>query len=129
MNEAVLDASIIGRWFWQVGDPATAALRRDFEAGRLGITVPSLLFLELLNVAGRQLRWGAELLEEFADRLGRIEFQVLDPELGAVALWVARGLTAYDASYVALAEQLAVSLITDDRAVVELAPRIARRPG
>ena len=93
------------------------------------MTVPPLLFLELLNVAGRQLRWNVETLEEFADRLDRTGFDVVEPELKPVAGWIGRGLTAYDASYVALAEQLGIPLITVDRAVLEAAPHVARRPG
>jgi len=129
LTDAVLDASVVGRWFWQPGEAASAALRADYEAGRLLVTVPPLLFLELLNVAGRQLRWNVETLEEFADRLDRTGFDVVEPELKPVAGWIGRGLTAYDASYVALAEQLGIPLITVDRAVLEAAPRVARRPG
>ena len=89
------------------------------------MTVPGLLFLELLNVAGRQLRWGTGPLQELADRLQRTRFEVLDPELVAIAQWVARGLTAYDAAYVALAAQLGIPLLTDDRTILEIAPGIA----
>lgn len=126
MRDAVLDASVVGRWFWDTAEVDSAALRADFEAGQLSVTVPPLLFLELLNVAGRQLRWSPEMLDEFADRLDRTRFDVFDPELTTVARWVGRGLTVYDASYVALAEQLSIPLITADRSILELAPRIAR---
>ncbi len=125
MRALVLDASVLGRWFWPPTKPASAALRLEFETGQLHVTVPGLLFLELLNVAGRQLRWGLEPLQEFADRLQRMKFEVLDPELVAVAQWIARGLTAYDATYVALAAQLGIPLVSDDRAILEVAPGIA----
>ena len=93
------------------------------------MTVPPLVFLELLNVAGRQLRWDTAALEQVADGLDRARFDVIDPELNAVARWVGRGLTAYDASYVALAEQLGIPLITLDRAILKAAPQLARPPG
>jgi predicted nucleic acid-binding protein len=92
------------------------------------MNVPALLFLELLNVAGRQLAWAEEPLQALADRLGRSRFDVVDPELGGIATWVSRGLTAYDASYVALAEQLGVPLITKDREMLGRAPGIAVSP-
>ena len=92
------------------------------------MTVPPLLFLELLNVAGRQLRWGAKALDEFADQLDRTRFDVIEPELKPVARWVGQGLTAYDATYVALAEQLGIPLITFDRAILDAAPRVSRPP-
>ena len=93
------------------------------------MTIPGLLFLELLNVAGRQWRWQEETLLEFAEELDSTKFELLDPDLVRIASWVARGLTAYDASYVALAEQLDVPLITLDRVILEVAPDVARSPG
>jgi predicted nucleic acid-binding protein len=84
------------------------------------------VFLELLNVAGRQLRWAPEELVELVDRLQRAGFEIVDPDLTDVARWVADGLTAYDASYVALAEQLSAKLVTDDRAILEIAPDVTQ---
>ena len=125
MTDAVLDASVVGRWFWQSDEATSAALRADYEAGRLSVTVPPLLFLELLNVAGRQLRWNVDALDEFADQLDRTRFDVVEPELKPIARWIGRGLTAYDASYVALAEQLDVPLATGDRLILERASGLA----
>jgi len=124
----VLDASVLGRWVFEPNDAAAGALRAEFEAGELTVAVPALAFLELLNVAGRQLRWAADELTELADRIQRSGFDVLEPDLARVAPWVARGLTAYDASYVALAEQLDMPLATADRLILELAPRLAVPP-
>jgi predicted nucleic acid-binding protein len=129
MRHLVLDASVVLCWFRKPAEPAGAALRSDFEAGGVAVTIPGLLFLELLNVAGRQWRWQEEELLEFAEELDRTKFEVVDPDLGRIANWVARGLTAYDASYVALAEQLGIPLVTLDRTIRDLAPRIARTPG
>jgi predicted nucleic acid-binding protein len=127
LTEAVLDATVVGRWFWQA-DAATSALRADYETGRLSVSVPPLLFLELLSVAGRQLGWSAEALDEFAASLDRARFDVVAAELRAVAVWIGRGLTADDASYVALAEQLGIPLITSDRAILKVAPGVSRPP-
>ena len=128
MRQLVLDASVLGRWIFQPNDAVARALRAEYEAGELTIAVPSLVFLELLNVAGRQLRWAADELTELADRIQKSGFDVLEPDLARVAIWVARGLTAYDASYVALAEQMDVPLATGDRLILELAPRLAVPP-
>ena len=43
-----------------------------------------------------------------------------------VACWTARGLTAYDSAYVAVAEALETRLITDDDLIVEIATEVAQ---
>ncbi len=129
MRDVVLDASVVLKWFTaeQRGSLEARDLRDDYEAGRLSVVVPSLLFLELLNVAGRRWRWGADAMIELAETLADLSFEVSEPELASVASWVSRGLTAYDAAYVALAEKRELALVTDDDAIVEVAPEISRR--
>ena len=100
-------------------------LRSEFEAGRLAVTVPTLLFLEILNVAGRQWRWREDMLHGLTRELEAVKFEVLEPRLDRVAHWVSRGLTAYDASYVALAEQFDLPLVTEDLAILKFAPDVA----
>ena len=103
-------------------------MRQRYEDGRLSVTVPALLFLEVLNVAGRQLRLPSELLSELATQLESLGFRTAEPPLTAVAAWAGRGLTAYDATYVALAEDLGVKLITADREIARIAGELARPP-
>jgi predicted nucleic acid-binding protein len=128
LTEAVLDASVVLKWFVpeQRGSSEARRLRNDYEAGRLSVVVPALLFLELLNVAGRRWSWDEEALLELAESLGGLSFEVGEPELQSVASWIARGLTAYDAAYVALAEERGLALVTDDETIIELAPEISR---
>ena len=128
MNEVVLDTSVVLKWFAeeQRGSGAAHELRDDYEAGRLSVTVPALLFLELLNVAGRRWSWDEAALVELADSLDDLLFEVAEPELQLVASWVARGLTAYDAAYVALAEEHGLPLVTDDQTIVAIAGELAR---
>ena len=129
MSEVVLDASVVLKWFAteQRGSSEARKLRNDYEAGRLSVVVPVLMFLELVNVAGRRWGWDEEALLELAQALGDLSFEVDEPELQLVASWVARGLTAYDAAYVALAVERDLALVTDDETIIELAPAISRR--
>jgi predicted nucleic acid-binding protein len=128
LNEVILDTSVVLKWFAeeQRGSEAAHGLRDDYEAGRLSVTVPALLFLELLNVAGRRWTWDETALLELADSLGDLLFEVAEPELQLVASWVARGLTAYDAAYVALAEERGLPLVTDDQMIIAIAGELAR---
>jgi predicted nucleic acid-binding protein len=50
---------------------------------------------------------------------------LIEPELSRVAYWTARGLTAYDAAYVAVAEANKAPLVTDDDRIVAVADEVA----
>lgn len=128
MKTLVLDASVVLKWFKSKKEQhreAALLLRKAFEAGTITVMVPSLLFLELINVAGRRWNWNERALFALATKLPALQFEVRDAKLDAVARWVARGTTAYDAAYVALAEEEAVPLVTDDVLILEKAPDVA----
>jgi predicted nucleic acid-binding protein len=126
LTEVVLDASVVLKWFSpeQRGSAEARKLRSEYEAGRLYVSVPALLSLELVNVAGRRWRWDEAALVELAEAF--VDLLLGEPELRSVASWVSRGLTTYDAVYVALAEERGLALVTDDEAIVALAGEVAR---
>lgn len=101
MTEVVLDTSVVLKWFAaeQRSSEEARKLRGEYEAGHLSVAVPALDDL-LLEVA--------------------------EPELQSIASWVARGLTAYDAVYAALAEERGQPLVTDDQAIVAVAGELTR---
>lgn len=128
MNELVLDASVVLKWFADEGEAGfreATTVRGQYEAGGLLVVVPSLMFLEVINIAGRRWSWGEPQLIDLAGALDDLGFDVAEPELRSVAAWTARGLTAYDSAYVALAEARGVRLMTDDQQVLDLAPNLA----
>lgn len=127
MTPFVLDASVVFKWSRPQQRHAAEAkrVRDDYVAGRLSISVPSLLFLELLNAAARRWSWEAPAVQQLAVDLARFAFNVTEPALDRVAEWTARGLTAYDAAYVALADGLGARLISDDERVLQVAAGIA----
>ncbi|HSE37474.1 MAG TPA: type II toxin-antitoxin system VapC family toxin, partial [Blastocatellia bacterium] len=104
---------------------AARRLRERFEAGELRALAPPLLWLEVLNVAARRWGWDEDRLEQLATSMPELGFEMLEPELSDIARWSASGLTAYDASYVAVAERAGVELITDDAEIVRVAPELA----
>jgi predicted nucleic acid-binding protein len=58
--------------------------------------------------------------------LEQLALDVVEPALASVVEWVDRGLTAYDAVYVSLAEERGIPLVTDDRTILEIARRVAQ---
>lgn len=128
MTEVVLDASVLLKWLRVDDEQAReAALRLEtrFRSGELEVVVPPLLFIEVLNVAGRRWRLDLGALGRLADSLTALAFLVRQPQLGAIARWTARGLTAYDACYVALAEARRTVVVTADRQILEVAGALA----
>jgi predicted nucleic acid-binding protein len=128
VREVVLDASVVLKWFRDDGESNVAAarsLRAAFAAGELLVRAPSLLMIEIVNAAGRRGgRQEAELVE-LAASLDALGFELVEPDLTRVARWTERGLTAYDAAYVAVAEAEAIELVTDDDLILTAAPGLA----
>lgn len=128
MIEAVLDASVVLKWFNTAGEQHVAQaqqLRASFERGELLVIVPALLFLELLSTGARRWKWDGPRLEGWAQLLTRFGFEVREPPLAVVARWAGRGLTAYDACYLALAEERNTTVITADERMLALGGRHA----
>lgn len=131
MRECVLDASVILLWFGRSRERRAVAARRlraEFERGELAILAPPLLPLEILNVSGRRWSWDAEALIEMAEVLDELALELVQPDLPSVARWVAGGLTAYDAAYVAVAEEASIPLLTFDDEMLRLAAAVAQPP-
>jgi predicted nucleic acid-binding protein len=129
VNEFVLDASVVLKWFTPSEEPGSAQarnLREEYEGGRLFVVAPSLLFLEMVNVAGRRWGWSETELLDLASGLDDLMFDIQEPDLTTVAIWVSRGLTAYDAAYVAVAEGRGIALVTDDHVILDVAADVAR---
>ena len=128
MTEAVLDASVVAKWFHTDGERHVAqarSLRDSFESGELVVFAPPLLRLEIFNIAGRRWKWTEEALVTLAVTFDAIDFVWTEPELAGLSSWVARGLTAYDACYAAVAESKEIQLVTDDRRLLEIANTLA----
>jgi predicted nucleic acid-binding protein len=132
LREVVLDASVVLKWFHREGEVhagAAGALRGNFEAGELRVIAPPLLWLEIINVAARRWRWDAPQLEALAASLLELGFELVEPEPETIARWAGRGLTAYDAAYVAVAEETGAPVITDDAQICRLATGLSEPLG
>jgi predicted nucleic acid-binding protein len=122
MKRAVVDASAILKWYLidEAHGAQALALLQQCTAGELEILAPSLLTYELMNglvIAGRRTR-----LDQNTISLSFRGFMSLGIRFYEVSLFADKvlhycrlyGRSVYDSSYMALAEQEGVDLITAD---------------
>jgi predicted nucleic acid-binding protein len=128
VNSIVLDTSVAFKWFHDEDEEhvETALIVRDaFLNGTLPIAVPDLLVHELLNAlsstAGKsRTETQMAALDFWSLGLDVIPFDI-DLSMLALAISYDLGMTAYDASYVALAESRQALLVTADGDMVKKA--------
>ena len=132
---AVFDASTFVRALPTVGDEATASAWIEAALdGRVRVTAPDLVYGEVANALLRYVRAGA-LASADADEAMRL---ILEVPLRAVSLRrlaadaltlaVDMGLSAYDATYVLLAEATDSTLVTADRRLATAVKGVALIP-
>ena len=121
--KVVADASIICKWFVEEDYSREARLLRDaYASGLIDIVVPSLMYYEVLNALKYSGEFGEDELKEVAEVLEDCqltEFSLKgEVALRAVEIAMRKGLTMYDASYVALAYKLNTVLYTADEKLI-----------
>jgi len=122
-KEVIVDASVVVKWFVEEEYSREARLVRDAYANRLiDIAAPSLLPYEVLNALKYSGAFGEEELKEVAKTLEDFQLTLynLEGKLAekSVELAMRKGITIYDASYVALAQILNTELYTADEKLI-----------
>ena len=124
----VLDASFTFQWLFE--DEATPEGDAALKAiGTGGAAVPALWLFEVTNVLGVAERRGRLTRDGVADALAFLQSLPLDvahpPTVGEAGLVLdlmrRHRLTAYDATYLELAQRLGLPLATKDRELLEVA--------
>jgi|MudIll2142460700_1097286.scaffolds.fasta_scaffold224593_3 predicted nucleic acid-binding protein len=116
---SVLDASVVLKWFVDEEDSSQALnLREEFYAGKREIVVPDLLLFEIANALRYNASFSVKEIRESLGTLFGIGIEMITPTLSllgkTVELAEKLDLTCYDATYLALAEELGFELITAD---------------
>ncbi len=100
------------------------------ERTPLEVAVPALLLYEVGNILLRKTRLGAEALGRAIDQISAFPLVVADPDADLLRRAARLGrelrLTFYDASFVALAEELDCDFVTADRRLYEAGRRLPR---
>ena len=111
----VVDASVVSTAVVETTGPAAEALGRSSA-----LAAPSLLDLEVIQTIRRKVQAGALTAAAGSEAINRLKRLPIarHPHAALVdRIWALReNLTAYDASYVALAERLRVTFLTADTA-------------
>jgi predicted nucleic acid-binding protein len=121
LTQLVLDASVVIKWFIPEGDRRAAD---ELRASGARFAAPDLLFVESANILWKLVRRGEiepgraiEVIDEIVAAPWVIHAnRSLAPD--AIDLALATGVSAYDASYVALAARLDTICITADQKLV-----------
>jgi len=130
-QKIVADASIVAKWFLEEESSNKARQLRDsFATGKIGLSVPSLLFYEALNALWRSGMFSEKELCLVAKALTKYGFDAWEPKgkiLEQAAMVSSKhDISVYDASYVALALHLKASLLTADSEILKKFPQTAR---
>ncbi|ADI31899.1 type II toxin-antitoxin system VapC family toxin [Staphylothermus hellenicus] len=122
-EKVVVDASVIVKWFVEEKYSREAWLLRDaYVDGLIDINAPSLLPYEVLNALKYSGAFGEDELKKIGEALDDFQFTLYDlkGELSMKSIEIAmrKGITVYDASYVALAMMLNTKLYTADEELI-----------
>lgn len=118
MRRVILDPTALLTWFDGADPPGP--LRLEYENGLLGVVVPPVLTTHLLGSLAASRGVPADRLVRIAAEIDRLGFEIREPPVDELATSLARGLTAAQAPYAALASALDLPLITAD-------PQLQRR--
>jgi predicted nucleic acid-binding protein len=116
---SVLDASVVLKWFVNEADSGQALkLREEFYAGKREIVVPDLLLFEIANALRYNPSFSVKEIYDSLDTLFGMGIEIITPTLSLLSKTVELAeefdLTCYDATYIALAEELSFEFITAD---------------
>ncbi len=118
----VIDAGVILKAYFPDEEYNADAQRlmKDYAEGGIKLHAPHLVMYEMTNavmIAKKRERLSEQVAQEIVSEIGEIEIglQGVDDAGRLLAMAFKYGMTAYDASYMALSETLDARLITADR--------------
>jgi len=128
---AVVDASVTIQLFVEEADSPKAhqLFLRLAEPNPLVLFAPDLMYIECANILwkySQRFGYDPKRAQENLDDLAKLEIETVptyDLFIPAYRLAQRLGITAYDACYVVLAQELGCPLITADQQLVQRIPK------
>jgi predicted nucleic acid-binding protein len=122
----VLDTSIAVAWFFtdEPGRDEALAVRNDLREDPDRYFIPSLFHAEFVHVLARKSARNIQFITEalrLVLRLGMRTLPLSEQALLRTTHWACQGLSGYDATFVALAEDLGGRWLTADERAARLA--------
>lgn len=119
MDKIVLDTSVIIKWFsLEPGRKDALGIRDRVVQGKTDLVEPDLIFYELINALWFGKKFGSKKIGRILTEFRNLDPEIvaLNPELTAIILKLINkfSITTYDASFVALANENKIPLITAD---------------
>ena len=123
MEEVVVDASVVVKWFVEEENSDRALWLRDrYIDGEIRILAPELMIFEVLNALYYKKLFSESEMKEISESLEAYSFTLypLKGEYAEKTLEVAfkNGVTVYDASYIALAMIKGTCMYTADEKLI-----------
>jgi predicted nucleic acid-binding protein len=117
--QVVVDASVACKWYLpEVGAEAAVSLRDAHINARIRLYAPALITYEVANALRHHPDMTPSLLRASVRRFFDLQVALVPPSDSGLSraadIAIDKGLTIYDASYLALAVDRACPLVTDD---------------
>lgn len=115
----MIDASSATKWFVEEKDTDKAnLLKQAHETGQLRLTAPDLLVYEVTNALNYNPKMAMDDLVQSTRRLLELDLDLIPPQADFTAetarLARKHGISAYDASYISLADIIGTNCVTAD---------------
>jgi len=132
MNEIVIDASVVVKWFIEEIDSDKARFLRDkFIDGKIELIIPSLLYFEVLNALKYSQLFDPTELDDAGESLENYGFNVITIKKEIckhmIKVAVEHEMSIYDASYVGLSIGLGKLFCTADEKIIEKLPSTLKK--
>ena len=132
MSEIVIDASVVVKWFIEEIDSDKARFLRDkFIDGKIELTVPSLLYFEVLNALKYSQLFDQSELDDAGESLENYGFNVItikdEIRKHMIKVAVDYEMSIYDASYLGLSIGLGKIYCTADEKIIKKLPSTLKK--